>query len=108
MSLETNMPHAKDDSILDIVLARPWWVSLAIAAGAYIVWRFVPPLIPGHPHLTDLAAGLMRVAPPVSIMFAAIVPVALLSKLRRHQLLKNCDATDEAEADLAEFNFPRR
>ena len=88
MSPETNMPDPKHDSILDIVLARPWWVSLAIAAVAYVAWRFIPPLIAGYPHLADVASGLMRIAPPLSIMFAAVVPVALLSRLHRRRLVK--------------------
>jgi hypothetical protein len=104
VSLETNMPDAKHDSILDIVLARPWWVSLTIAAVAYVGWRFVPPLISGHPQLADLATGLMRVAPPLSIMFAAVVPVAILSKLHRRRLRK----TEEVESDLAELSSPQR
>ena len=94
------MIDLKDDSILDIVLARPWWVSLAIAAVAYVAWRFVPPLIAGYPHLADLANGLMRIAPPLSIMFAAVVPVALLSRLHRRRVLK-----DEA-ADSSHHEFP--
>lgn len=97
------MSDAKHDSILDIILARPWWVSLAIAAIAYVAWRFVPPLISGHPHLADLATGLMRVAPPLSIMFAAVVPVAILSRLRRRRLLRD----EEAESDMAELSSPR-
>ena len=98
------MPDAKHDSILDIILARPWWVSLIIAAVAYVAWRFVPPLIAGHPHLEDLSNGLMRIAPPLSIMFAAVVPVALLSRLRRRRLLKG----DESESNLAELPPARR
>jgi len=92
VSPETNMTDPKDGSILDIVLARPWWVSLTIAAVAYVAWRFVPPLIAGYPHLAELANGLLRVAPPLSIMFAAVVPVALLSRLHRRRLLKDEDA----------------
>jgi hypothetical protein len=98
------MPDPKHDSILDIVLARPWWVSLAIAAIAYLAWRFVPPLTAGHPQLADLAAGIMRVAPPLSIMFAAVVPVALLSKLLRRRARKHADDS-ETQAELAS---PRR
>jgi hypothetical protein len=104
VSLETNMPDAKHDSILDIVLAPPWWVSLAIAAVAYVAWRFVPPLISGNPQLAELATGLMRVAPPLSIMFAAIVPVAILSKLHRRRLRKD----EEAEAESAGLPSPHR
>jgi len=104
MSPETNMTDPKDDSILDIVLARPWWVSLAIAAVAYVAWRFVPPLIAGYPQLADLASGLLRIAPPLSIMFAAVVPVALLSKLHRRRVLKT-DA--ESQSDLVETSSPR-
>jgi hypothetical protein len=98
------MSNGKDDSILDIVLARPWWVSLAIAAVAYVAWRFVPPLIAGHPQLADLATGLMRIAPPLSIMFAAVVPVALWTKLRRRRLLKD----EDAESDSPDWSAPRR
>ena len=98
------MTDPKDDSILDIVLARPWWVSLAIAAVAYVAWRFVPPLIAGYPHLADLANGLLRVAPPLSIMFAAVVPVALLSRLHRRRLLKD----EDAESAHRQIPSPRR
>jgi hypothetical protein len=105
MSPETNMTDPKDDSILDIVLARPWWVSFAIAAVAYVAWRFVPPLIAGYPHLADLANGLMRIAPPLSIMFAAVVPVALLSKLHRRRVLKS---EGESQSDLTGGSSARR
>jgi hypothetical protein len=98
------MPDPKHDSILDIVLARPWWVSLTIAAIAYLAWRFVPPLTAGHPQLADLAAGIMRIAPPLSIMFAAVVPVALLSKVLRRRARKHADDS-ETQAELAS---PRR
>jgi hypothetical protein len=106
VSLETNMPDTKHDSILDVILARPWWVSLAIAAVAYVAWRFVPPLIAGHPHLADLANGLMRVAPPLSIMFAAVVPVALLSRLHRRRRRKDDEAEDQDES--SELSSRRR
>ena len=106
VSLETNMPATKHDSILDVILVRPWWVSLAIAAVAYVVWRFVPPLIAGHAHLEHLAAGLMRVAPPLSIMFAAVVPVALLSRLRRRRLCK--DEEEGEDDDTSELSSRRQ
>ncbi len=97
------MPDPKHDSILDIVLARRWWVSLAIAAVAYVAWRFVPPLIAGVPHLADLAAGLMRIAPLVTIMSAAIVPVALLSKLHHRRLLRARDQSEPHAAESTDF-----
>ena len=98
------MTDPKDDSILDIVLARPWWVSLAIAAVAYVAWRFVPPLIAGYPQFAELTNGLLRVAPPLSIMFAAVVPVALLSRLHRRRLLKD----EDAESAHRQIPSPRR
>jgi hypothetical protein len=106
VSLETNMPNPKHDSILDVILARPWWVSFTLSAVAYVAWRFVPPLIAGHPHLEDLSTGLMRVAPPLSIMFAAVVPVALLSGLRRRRLRKNAEV--EHQDDTSELSSRRR
>jgi hypothetical protein len=101
MSLETNMPDAKDDSILDVILARPWWVSLTIAAAAYLAWRFVPPLLAGYPHLAELAAAIIRVAPPLSIMFGAVVPVALISKIRRRRMRQQATFSElQSPADL--------
>jgi hypothetical protein len=92
VSLETNMPEAKHDSILDVIVARPWWVSLTIAAAAYAALRFVPPLLAGHPHLAEVGAGIIRVAPPLAIMFAAVVPVALMSNIRRRRMAHDGDA----------------
>jgi hypothetical protein len=91
VSLETNMPEAEHDSILDVIVARPWWVSLTIAAAAYAAWRFVPPLLAGHPHWAEIGAGIIRVAPPLSIMFAAVVPVALMSNIRRRRMAHHGD-----------------
>jgi hypothetical protein len=99
------MPNDRHDSILDIVLARPWWVSLAIALAAYIVWRFLPPLIAGYPHVAHMTAGLVRVALPLSIMFAAVVPVALLSKLLRRRRITHDPIAD---TELMELPAPRR
>ena len=93
------MPNPKYDNILDIVLARPWWVSFAIAAIAYCAWRFVPPLAAGNPDLAELTAGVIRVAPPLSIMFAAVVPVALMSKIRRRRLLAGSTVLEDAHPD---------
>jgi hypothetical protein len=78
--------HPKLDAFLDRVLARHWWVCLAIAAVAYGTWRLLPPMMAGHPHLAHIAHAVIRVAPPLSIMFAAIVPVALLSRLHRQRM----------------------
>jgi hypothetical protein len=99
------MPNPKYDNILDIVLARPWWVSLAIAAIAYCAWRLVPPLAAGNPELAELTAGVIRVAPPLSIMFAAVVPVALMSKIRR-RLLAATSIAGEASTDCVRRSAP--
>ena len=82
------MARRKKDNVVDVLLAAPWWTSLAVAAAVYLALRFVlPPLGAGNPMLRGLAAGGALIAPYLALSFAVLAPLAYLNRLYRRWLL---------------------
>jgi restriction system protein len=86
----------RKDSILDDLVKAPWWVSVVCAAGAFVMLRFVVPLmIPAGPvNSSNYALKGIFGAAPVAATFVALfllipAPVAAFRQWRERRLLDN-------------------
>jgi restriction system protein len=93
------MLRAKHDGIFAVRLAIPWWVSVTVAAAAYVFCGFlVPPLMSGTPALTRLGSWLMEGAPYLTIGLAAVGVFALLRELDLRRLRQTHTDLDSIRA----------
>jgi len=89
----------RNEGLLDLLVEVPWWVSVALAAGAFICLRFlVPALIPTD---ADLASKAILGAAPLFawialILFLAPTPVSAYREWRERRLL-------DGQKDLADI-----
>ena len=81
-------------SILDDLISLPWWVSVACAAVAYVVLRFIlPGSIPAGPTtsanyaLKGILGGVSSMAPLVAFVLLIPAPIAALRQWRERRLL---------------------
>lgn len=73
----------RNEGLLDLLVEVPWWVSVALAAGAFVCIRF---LVPGAPLFAWIAL----------ILFLAPAPVSVYREWRERRLL-------DGQKDLADI-----
>ena len=80
----------KNESVLNLLVQCPWWVSVLVSGIAFVFLRFVLPSIEFQNMLANsFAKGLSRVAPFVSLVLLIPAPIAALIsflKKRSHRL----------------------
>ncbi len=83
-----------DESILDLLVAAPWWVSVALSATAFILLRYVAPaFIPAGPAtssyyvLKGILGGVSSAAPLVALVLLIAAPIAAIRQWRERRLL---------------------
>jgi hypothetical protein len=81
-------------TILDDLISLPWWVSVACAAVAFILLRFIVPLfVPNGPvtgsnyALKGILGGVSAAAPLVALFLLIPAPIAALRQRRERRLL---------------------
>ena len=79
----------KDESILNLLVECPWWVSIAVSGAAYVCLKFILPSIDfGSTAANSFAKGLSGAAPFVALVLLIPAPIAALNsflkKKRRH------------------------
>lgn len=76
----------RDESILDLLVQVPWWVSIVLAGFVYVGLRFVLPwTIPGN---DNFALRLAReVAPLLALVLLVAAPVAAFRAWKERRLL---------------------
>ena len=70
----------KDESLLNLLVECPWWVSVLLSGFAYVFLRFIFPSI----HFPGMAAnvltkGLSSVAPFVGLVLLLPAPISALN-----------------------------
>jgi len=64
----------RDESILDLLVQVPWWVSVILAGSAYVILKFVVPwLIPANANF--VLRGVVGAAPVVAPLLALVLLV---------------------------------
>jgi restriction system protein len=95
----------KDESLLNLLTRLPWQVSVLVAAGAYVFFRFVLPAIPvGNPLIKSVLQGVSMVAPLIvlALLAAGFVSV-VLSKQKQRLLNKQTGLKSVGELSWQQF-----
>ena len=78
----------KDESILNLLVECPWWVSVIVSAAAFVFLRFILPSIDfGSMAANAFTKGLSGAAPFVALVLLLPAPIAALNSWskRRHR-----------------------
>ena len=89
----------KDESILELLVEYPWWVSVMASAGAFIGLRYVLPTIDfGNPLANSFAKGPSLIAPFAALALLIPAPIAALNSRRKRRLLDRQKGVDSIRA----------
>jgi len=70
----------KDESILNLLVECPWWVSVIVSGAAFVFLRFIFPSIDfGGMAANAFAKGLYGAAPFVALVLLLPAPIAALN-----------------------------
>jgi restriction system protein len=78
----------RDENILELLSQGPWWLSIALSAGAFVGFGVILPAIgPSHPFLRGLAAFGQQFAVIIAFIFLLPAPFAYWNSLRKRKLV---------------------
>jgi len=78
----------RKETILDILTACPWWVSVVASLTTYCVLQFIIPAIQfANPLLTGIPKLGSMFAPWVALLLLIPAPVSLFNSIRKKRLL---------------------
>lgn len=78
----------RNDSILDLLVELPWWVSVLVAGAVYAALRHWLPGYPiANPYLAMMAKALESQAGFLSLILLVPAPLSMLRAFRRRRLL---------------------
>jgi len=70
----------KDESILNLLVNCPWWVSILVSGIAFVFLRFILPSIDFKNYAANaFAKGLSRAAAFVALVLLLPAPIAVLN-----------------------------
>ena len=79
----------KDESILNLLVECPWWVSVLVAGIAFVSLRFILPSIDfGSMAANAFAKGLSGAAPFVALVLLLPAPIAALNSWLKRKRAK--------------------
>ncbi len=87
----------KEEGLFDLLILCPWWVSVVLSAGAFLILRFLLPAIPIAPANVGVKALIVAgqgFAPLVAMLFLMSAPVSALYAWRRGRLLDSQQGLD--------------
>lgn len=92
----------KDESLLNLPVECPWWVSVLVSAFAFLFLRFIFPSIifPGM-AANAFARGLSSVAPFVALVLLLPAPIAALNSYLKKKRGDTRGAFKEASMGMA-------
>jgi restriction system protein len=74
----------RDESILNLLVECPWWVSVVVSGVAFVFLRFILPSIDfGGMAANSFAKGLSGAAPFVAIVLLLPAPISALNSWRK-------------------------
>jgi restriction system protein len=89
----------RNESILDILVDLPWWVSVLVAGLVYAALKYWLPIHPlGNMYLDALAKGLEPLAGYAGLFFLIPAPLSLLRSRHRRRLLDQQSGLDSIRA----------
>ena len=79
----------KDESILNLLVECPWWVSILVSGIAFVFLRFILPSIDfGSMAANSFAKGLSGGAPIVALVLLLPAPIAVLNSFLKKRRRK--------------------
>ena len=79
----------KDESILNLLVECPWWVSILVSGIAFVFLRFKLPSIDfGSMAVNSFAKGLSGGAPIVALVLLLPAPIAALNSFLKKRRRK--------------------
>jgi restriction system protein len=79
----------KDESILNLLVECPWWISVLVAGIAFVSLRFILPSIDfGSMAVNAFAKGLSGAAPFVALVLLLPAPIAALNSWLKRKRAK--------------------
>jgi len=82
--LAKNFMGRRDESILNLLVECPWWVSVLVSGIAFITLRFILPSIDfGGMAANSFAKGLSNAAPFVGIVLLLPAPISALNSWKK-------------------------
>ena len=89
----------KDESILNLLVERPWWVSVVASGAAYVALKCILPSIDfGSTMANAFARGVWGWAPFVALVLLIPAPIAALNSCRKRRLLDSQKGIDSIRA----------
>ncbi len=77
----------RSKSLLDDVIAAPWWVGVILAVISYIGLKFLLPIIPNqNPLLKGIQMALPQLAPILALVFLICAALAAFNSWRKGSL----------------------
>jgi hypothetical protein len=87
--IERRFMARKDESLLNLLVLCPWWVSVVVSGIAFVFLRFILPSIDFQSMAANaFAKGLSSAAPFVALVLLLSAPISALNswyKRKRHR-----------------------
>jgi restriction system protein len=85
----------RNESILDILMVLPWWVSVIVSALAYIALAIVLPSMEFQsPLFKGFQSGLPNLAPIIALVLLVPAPISAFSSWRKRKQLDTQKSID--------------
>ena len=89
----------KDESILNLLIQLPWWVSVVVSGAAYLFLKLIFPSIDfGSMTANSFAKGISSAAPIIAFVLLIPAPIAALNSWRKRRLLDSQKGIDSIRA----------
>jgi restriction system protein len=89
----------RDESILDLLVQSPWWVSVVASGIAFVFLKYILPSIDfGSMIPNAFAKGISGWAPIIALVLLIPAPIAALNSWRRRRLLDSQKGIDSIRA----------
>jgi hypothetical protein len=96
----------RDDSILNLLVECPWWVSVLVSGVAFAFLRFIFPSITFHGMTANaFTKGLSDAAPFVALVLLLPAPIAALNSWLKRRRGGYCKGLEKFPMEIAPAQF---
>jgi restriction system protein len=89
----------RNESILNVLVQCPWWVSVIVSGAVYLFLKFIFPSIDfGSTMANAFAKGISSAAPIIALVLLIPAPVAAFNSWRKRRLLDSQKGVDSIRA----------
>ena len=84
--------NQRKQSIADLLVKAPWWLSALLAVLAYVGLRWALPAMVGEDKLLQVfASGVAKQAHLAALLFGVLAIISALFAIKRRKLVDNCN-----------------